>query len=153
MWGNPASIVCRFGSEMYLGTHDLKKFLHLFQHRDYGSRVYQWNDLVFHVRSQDTASELYSFRVPEKVHRKINTPIPFLKGTNMPFNKRPQDVPMHEVMTTEDFDPGMVRHEDFVVEGEDPTKKRRMLKYADRAGKSQLGQPTPDRNKARPLKS
>jgi hypothetical protein len=60
---------------------------------------------------------------------------------------------MHEVMTPEDFDPGMVRPEDFVVEGEDPTKKRRMLKYADRAGKSQLGQPMPDRNKARPLKS
>ena len=59
---------------------------------------------------------------------------------------------MHEVMTPEDFDPGMVRPEDFVVEGEDPTKNRRMLKYADRAGKSQLGQPTPDRNKARPRK-
>jgi hypothetical protein len=73
----------------------------------------------------------------------------------MPFNKRlpNQDVPMHEVMTREDFDPGLVKPEDFVVENEDPAKKRRILKYADHAGKSQLGQPTPDRNKARPPKS
>jgi hypothetical protein len=68
----------------------------------------------------------------------------------MPFNKRlpNQDLPMHEVMTPEDFDPGLVKPEDFVIDGEDPAKKRRILKYADHAGKSQLGQPTPDRHKA-----
>jgi len=73
----------------------------------------------------------------------------------MPFNKRPanQDQPMHEIMTPEELDPGMVKPEDFVIEGEDPAKKRRILKYTDNAGKSPLGQPTPDRNKARPPKS
>jgi hypothetical protein len=60
---------------------------------------------------------------------------------------------MHEVMTPEELDPSLIKPEDFVVENEDPARKRRILKYADHAGKSQLGMPTPDRNKARPSKS
>jgi len=69
----------------------------------------------------------------------------------MPFNKRDpnQDVPMHESMTAEELDPSLIKPEDFVVEGEDPARKRRILKYADHAGKSQLGLPTPNRNQAR----
>ena len=60
---------------------------------------------------------------------------------------------MYETMTPDELDPSLVKPEDFVIDGEDPAKKRRILKYADHAGKSQLGQPTPDRNKARPRKS
>jgi hypothetical protein len=73
----------------------------------------------------------------------------------MPFNKRTsnQDVLMDEVMSERELDPGMVKPEDFVIDGEDTAKKRRILKYTDNAGKSQLGLPTPDRNKARPSKS
>jgi hypothetical protein len=73
----------------------------------------------------------------------------------MPLNERPpnQDQLMSEIMTPEDLDPGMVKPDDFEIQGEDPVKKKRILKYAaDQPGKSPLGQPTPDRNKARPRK-
>jgi hypothetical protein len=72
----------------------------------------------------------------------------------MPFNKRlpNQDIPMHEVMSEQELDPGMVKPEDFEIQGEDPAKKKRILKYTDVAGKSPFVG-TPDRNKARPRKS
>jgi hypothetical protein len=76
----------------------------------------------------------------------------FVKGTpTMPFNRRDknQDVLMAEIMSEEDQDLGMVKPEDFVIEGQDPARLRRILKYTDNAGKSPLSQPTPDRNKAR----
>jgi hypothetical protein len=68
----------------------------------------------------------------------------------MPFNKRDknQDVLMAEIMSKEDQDPGLVKPEDFEIRGEDLVKKRRALKFTDVAGKSPLGQPTPDRNRA-----
>jgi hypothetical protein len=73
------------------------------------------------------------------------------------FNKRTpnQDVLMAEVMTPQEQDPGSVKPEDFVIEGSDPARLRRILKFTDDAGKSPLGQPTPDRNKAtaRPRKA
>lgn len=59
---------------------------------------------------------------------------------------------MYESMTAEELDPSLVKPEDFVVEGQDPARLRRILKYADHAGKLQLGQPMPDRHKARPRK-
>jgi hypothetical protein len=75
----------------------------------------------------------------------------------MPFNKRDknQDVLMSEILTPENLDPGMVKPEDFEIQGEDLVEKRRALKFTDQAGKSPLGQPTPDLNKAtaRPRKS
>ena len=75
----------------------------------------------------------------------------------MPFNKRPpsQDQLMSEIMSAEEQDPGMVKPEDFVIEGQDPARLRRILKFTDDAGKSPSGQPTPDRNKAtaRPRKA
>ena len=73
----------------------------------------------------------------------------------MPFNKRDknQDVLMADIMSEEEGDPGMRKPENFVIEGQDPARLRRILKYTDNAGKSQLGLPTPDRNKARPRKS
>ncbi len=73
----------------------------------------------------------------------------------MPFNKRDknQDVLMADIMSEEEGDPGMCKPENFVIEGQDPARLRRILKYTDNAGKSQLGLPTPDRNKARPRKS
>jgi hypothetical protein len=68
----------------------------------------------------------------------------------MSFNKRDpnQDVLMAEIMSEPELDPGMVKPEDFEIQGEDLAKKRRALRYTDDAGKSPLGQPTPDRNKA-----
>jgi hypothetical protein len=60
---------------------------------------------------------------------------------------------MAEIMSEQEQDPGMVKPEDFAIEGEDPIKKRRILRQTDRSGKSQLGLPTPDRNKAKPRKS
>jgi hypothetical protein len=73
----------------------------------------------------------------------------------MPFNERPpnQDVPMYEVMTEAELDPGLVKPEDFVIEGQDAARLRRILKYTDQSGKAPLGQPTPDRNKARSRRS
>jgi hypothetical protein len=56
-------------------------------------------------------------------------------------------------MSEQDLDPGMVKPEDFVIEGQDTARLRRILKFTDKAGKSPLGQITPDRNQARPRKS
>jgi hypothetical protein len=73
----------------------------------------------------------------------------------MPFNKRDknQDVLMSEILTPEDLDPSLVKPEDFVIEGQDTARLRRILRFTDDAGKSPSGQHTPDRNKARSRKS
>jgi hypothetical protein len=61
---------------------------------------------------------------------------------------------MYEVMSEPELDPGIIKPEDFEIQGEDLVKKRRALKYTDDAGKSQFVG-TPDRNKAtaRPRKA
>jgi hypothetical protein len=72
----------------------------------------------------------------------------------MPFNKRTanQDKLMEETMVPADQDPSLLQAQDVIVEGQDAARLRRILKYTDNAGKSQLGLPTPDLNKARPRK-
>jgi hypothetical protein len=68
-------------------------------------------------------------------------------------NVKHQNVPMNDVMTEQDLDPGTVKATDFQIENQDPAKKRRELREADSDGKSQLGLPIPDRNKARSRQS
>jgi hypothetical protein len=46
---------------------------------------------------------------------------------------------MHEGMAEAELDPSLLKPEDCVVENEDPARLRRILKYADQAGKSPLG--------------
>ena len=63
-------------------------------------------------------------------------------------NDKNQNVLMHDVTPVSEFDPGLVKPTDFEIQGEDLSKKRPALREADVRGKSALGSPIPDRNRA-----
>jgi hypothetical protein len=55
-------------------------------------------------------------------------------------------------LTEGEEDPGVLTGANFSIEGENTARKIRALREADSAGKSKLGLPAPERNKARTRK-